>query len=102
MFEKIVLRRSEDGLSPTVGDLAEALLFYRHVHLMLDRGSLGSLAGKGLRFVIGGAMDLKFPGSGTLFGLADAMLGDKMAKGWRPNHFVRTRLIPFVADSSYR
>ena len=44
MFEKIVLRRSEDGLPPTVGDLAEALLFYRHVHLMLDRDSLRSLA----------------------------------------------------------
>ena len=43
MFERIVLRRSEDGQHPTLGDLAEAMLFYHHVHLVLDRSSLFTL-----------------------------------------------------------
>lgn len=42
MFEKIVLRRSETGPALTAGDLAEALLFYQNVHLVLDFGTLGS------------------------------------------------------------
>jgi hypothetical protein len=40
MFEKVVLRRSEDGDLPTLGDVAEALLFYQRVHLVLDRASV--------------------------------------------------------------
>jgi hypothetical protein len=43
MFEKIVLRRSESGLALTTGEVAEALLFYEKVHLVLDQGSLRSL-----------------------------------------------------------
>ena len=43
MFERIVLRRSEDGQHPTVGDLAEAMLFYRHMHLVLDGPALLTL-----------------------------------------------------------
>jgi hypothetical protein len=43
MFEKIVLRRSETGVSLTLGEIAEALLFYQKVHLILDRGSLLTL-----------------------------------------------------------
>jgi hypothetical protein len=47
MFEKIVLRRSDTGVALTLGEVAEALLFYQNVHLVLDPGSLGSL-GKNL------------------------------------------------------
>lgn len=43
MFEKVVLRQSDTGGSLTVGELAEALLFYQNVHLMLDHGSLSHL-----------------------------------------------------------
>lgn len=43
MFETIVLRRSETGLALTAGEVAEALLFYGKVHLVLDQGSLKSL-----------------------------------------------------------
>ena len=43
MFEKIVLRRSEAGPALTIGEVAEALLFYEKVHLVLDPGSLTSL-----------------------------------------------------------
>ena len=40
MFEKIVLRSSSEGQPVTAGQLAEALLFYRQVHLVLDETSL--------------------------------------------------------------
>ena len=43
MFEKIVLRRSDTGLALTLGEVAEALLFYQNVHLVLDPSSLQSL-----------------------------------------------------------
>lgn len=44
MFDRIVLRRSENGPTLSAGELAEALLFYRNVHLILDHASLSSLA----------------------------------------------------------
>lgn len=43
MFEKIVLRRSDKGLDLSAGELAEALLFYQNVHIILDYGSLSGL-----------------------------------------------------------
>lgn len=43
MFEKIVLRRSDKGPALSAGELAEALLYYQNVHLILDQSSLGSL-----------------------------------------------------------
>lgn len=46
MFEKIVRRRSEGGPALTIGELAEALLFYQNVHLWLDHGSLESIVRK--------------------------------------------------------
>jgi len=43
MFEKVVLRRSDTGSNFTIGELAEAILFYQNVHLILDYGSLTGL-----------------------------------------------------------
>jgi hypothetical protein len=43
MFEKIVLRRSEKGPVLSAGELAEALLFYQNVHIILDYPSLNGL-----------------------------------------------------------
>jgi hypothetical protein len=40
MFEQIVLRRAEGGTPITAGALAEALLFYQRVHLVVDRPTL--------------------------------------------------------------
>lgn len=44
MFDKIVLRRAENGNMVTVGQIAEALLYYRSIHLVLDPGTLVGLA----------------------------------------------------------
>lgn len=40
MFESIVLRRAENGLTISAGQIAEALLYYQSVHLVIDRGTL--------------------------------------------------------------
>ena len=43
MFDSVVLRRSESGEAITAGQLAEALLYYQNVHLVVDRGTFQSL-----------------------------------------------------------
>lgn len=43
MFERVVLRRSLDGPAITAGEIAEALLFYQNIHLVLDYSSLVGL-----------------------------------------------------------
>ena len=40
MFEYVVLRRSESGAPISAGQIAEALLFYQRVHVVLDRSTL--------------------------------------------------------------
>lgn len=46
MFDHIVLNRSIDGPSLTFGEIAEALLFYQSVHIILDRSTLSGLINK--------------------------------------------------------
>lgn len=43
MFERIVLRRAQNGAAITLGDVAEAMLFYHNVHVILDYGAFNSL-----------------------------------------------------------
>lgn len=43
MFDLVVLRRAEGGFPITAGQIAEALLYYRRVHVVVDRGTLFGL-----------------------------------------------------------
>jgi hypothetical protein len=43
MFEHVVLRRAEGGSPVTAGQIAEALLYYQKVHVVIDRGTLFQL-----------------------------------------------------------
>ena len=40
MFDHVVLRRADGGKTVSAGRIAEALLFYQKVHLVIDRGTL--------------------------------------------------------------
>lgn len=40
MFERIVLRQSERGAPVSFGEIAEALVFYRRVQVILERGTI--------------------------------------------------------------
>jgi hypothetical protein len=44
MFDHIILRRSEGGDSISAGEIAEALLYYQKLHLIIDRTTLFALA----------------------------------------------------------
>lgn len=46
MFESIVLNRSIEGPSITIGEIAEALLFYQSVHIVMDTSTLLGLIRK--------------------------------------------------------
>jgi hypothetical protein len=71
---------------------------------------LDRLPSKTIRFGItsglGLAADALFPtgGVGTLMGLgiggADALLLDRLMKGWRPNQFINDTLLPFVSGQT--
>lgn len=53
MFESIVLNRSIDGPALTIGEIAEALLFYQNIHIIMDTSTLlGLLRVIGLHGVI--------------------------------------------------
>lgn len=53
MFERVVLRRSLDGPAITAGEIAEALLFYQNVHIVLDYSSLlGLVQSIGMRTLL--------------------------------------------------
>ncbi|WP_332854860.1 hypothetical protein [Duganella sp. S19_KUP01_CR8] len=43
MFDRMVLRRSEDGSPISQGKLAEAILYYQNVHVVFDAGTLQAL-----------------------------------------------------------
>lgn len=43
MFDHIVLRRAESGDVISFGQIAEALLYYQHVHLVVDRDTFRNL-----------------------------------------------------------
>lgn len=43
MFEKTVLRKSSNGHPISAGELAQALLFYQNVHVIMDHGTLKTL-----------------------------------------------------------
>ncbi|MFM0350318.1 hypothetical protein [Paraburkholderia sp. RL17-347-BIC-D] len=43
MFEHVVLRRAEGGAPVTAGQIAESLLYYQKVHVVIDRGTLFQL-----------------------------------------------------------
>lgn len=44
MFDHVVLRRADTGDTISAGQIAEALLYYQRVHIIIDRGTLSTLA----------------------------------------------------------
>jgi hypothetical protein len=90
MFEKIVLRSSENepGISP--GDLAEAMLFYGKVHLLLDIWSFKSLIdGIGIDQLLALIRHKRI----TAYYAEDMLLTRNEAQGWRELHWFDTAAI---------
>jgi hypothetical protein len=53
---------------------------------------------KALRYLFSFAAGSVDPTGGIASGAADALLLDKLLKGWRPNHFIDGNLKPFLAE----
>lgn len=64
-----------------------------------SEGWLQKLPVKLLRYLITSALGAAEPISGQIAGITDTFLLDKLIGGWRPNHFIATRLEPFVCNS---
>jgi hypothetical protein len=55
------------------------------------------LPAKSIRYMITNAIDHANPIAGFVAGVVDNFLLEKLLGGWRPNHFVDSRLRPFIA-----
>lgn len=64
-----------------------------------SEGWVQRLPAKSLRYVLTLALDATNPAAGLLAGFADNFIIEKLLAGWRPNHFVKSRLQPFVNGS---
>jgi hypothetical protein len=61
---------------------------------------VNSLPSKGARYIITQALDATNPVIGVVAGIVDNFLIEKLLGGWRPNHFVKGSLAPFVREGS--
>lgn len=54
---------------------------------------------KSMRYAFTLALDASNPVAGMVAGFVDNFVLEKLLSGWRPNHFITTKLQPFVAPS---
>lgn len=59
-------------------------------------GWIQSVPAKTARYLFTTALESQFPLIGTAAAIADNFIVDKLLGGWRPNHFVDSRLAPFL------
>jgi hypothetical protein len=52
-----------------------------------------------MRYAFTLALDASIPVAGMIAGFVDNFVLEKLLSGWRPNHFITTRLHPFVKSS---
>jgi hypothetical protein len=62
-----------------------------------SEGWVQRLPAKRLRYVLTLALDATNPIAGMVAGFSDNFIVEKLLAGWRPNHFVSSKLGPFVA-----
>jgi hypothetical protein len=58
--------------------------------------SIQSLPVKGIRYFLATMLGTAGFTTGAVAGFADAFLIDKFFGGWRPNHFVKNKFVPFI------
>ena len=80
------------GVNPDVGVVSEYLKELSGQHW------LEKTPGKTLRYALGSTISVVAPFVGSALSLADTLLTDKLAIGWKPNHFVNKKIKPFLDD----
>lgn len=61
-----------------------------------SEGWIQKLPQKSMRYAFTLALDASNPVAGMIAGFVDNFVLEKLLSGWRPNHFIGTRLQPFV------
>ncbi len=61
-----------------------------------SEGWIQRLPQKSMRYAFTLALDASNPVAGVIAGFVDNFVLEKLLSGWRPNHFIRSRLQPFV------
>lgn len=61
-----------------------------------SEGWIQRLPQKSMRYAFTLALDASNPVAGVIAGFVDNFVLEKLLSGWRPNHFITTRLQPFV------
>lgn len=74
-------------------------LVHRYIRDVTSEGWLQRLPGKGLRYVMTLAVESTNPIAGVAVGMIDAFILDKLLGGWKPNHFVQSRLGAFLQSN---
>lgn len=69
-----------------------------YLHEVSSKDWVERLPSKVLRYMLTTGADAAGPGAGPVAGFVDSFLVEKMFSGWRPNHFVSKRLVPFVKN----
>ena len=64
-----------------------------------SEGWIQRLPAKSLRYMLTLALDATHPVAGFVAGFADNFLIEKLLAGWRPNHFIASKLAPFIKGS---
>lgn len=64
-----------------------------------EEGWLNKLHGKSIRYMLTTAASAVNPIAGIVAGFADTFLADKISRGWKPNHFISSKLAPFVSKN---
>lgn len=70
-----------------------------YVRDVSSEGWIQRLPQKGMRYAFTLALDASNPVAGMIAGFVDNFVLEKLLSGWRPNHFINTKLQPFVTPN---
>lgn len=74
-------------------------LIRTYVRDVSSEGWIQRLPQKSMRYAFTLALDASNPVAGMVAGFVDNFVLEKLLSGWRPNHFITTRLQPFVTPN---
>lgn len=78
------------GVNPDEG------LIRTYLRDVSSEGWIQKLPAKSVRYVLSSAIGAANPIAGLLAGASDTFLVEKMFGGWRPSHFINSKLSPFL------
>jgi hypothetical protein len=74
----------------------DAKLAAEYVSELSAKEWMQSVPAKSVRYVLAAVAGLAGPVPGLILSAIDTFLLDRLAKGWRPSHFIETKLKPFL------